>query len=136
VPAVVKASGLTGEGEWVKVDKGTLETSSPRVFAIGDVTQIPLAGGLQLPKAGAIAELEGERVAAAIAADVSGAAPPSPFDGTGVCFIEMGTSEAALVLGEFFAEPEPRVTLEAPSPLHAEEKRRFEAERLERWFGS
>ncbi len=135
VPAVVKASGLTGEGEWIGVDKATLQTTYSRVFAIGDVTQIPLANGLPLPKAGLIAELEGLRVAAAIAADVRAAASPPPFDGRGICFIEMGKSQAALVDGAFFAEPEPRVVLEEPSSLHAEEKRRFEAERLERWFG-
>ena len=135
VPAVVESSGLTGEGGWVGVDKATLQTSYPRVFALGDVTLIPLANKLPLPKAGVIAELEGLRVAAAIAADVRSAPPPPPFDGRGMCFIEMGKAQAALVEGAFFAEPEPQVVLAEPSPLHAEEKRRFEAERLERWFG-
>ncbi len=135
VPAVVKASGLTGDGEWIGVDKATLQTTYRGVFALGDVTLMPLANGLPLPKAGVIAELEGLRVAAAIAADVRAGAPPPPFDGHGVCFIEMGKSQAALVDGAFFAEPEPRVVIEEPSSLHAAEKRRFEAERLERWFG-
>jgi sulfide:quinone oxidoreductase len=134
VPAVVKASGLTGEGEWIGVDRATLQTTYPRVFAVGDVTLIPLANGLPLPKAGLIAELEGLRVAGAIAADLRAEAQPQPFDGHGVCFIEMGKAQAALVDGAFFAEPEPLVVLEEPSPLHAEEKRRFETERLERWF--
>ena len=134
VPAVVKASGLTGEGEWIGVDQATLQTAHPGVFAIGDVTLIPLANGLPLPKAGAIAELEGVRVAAAIAAEVRAGAPPPPFDGHGVCFIEMGKSQAALVDGAFFAEPEPQVVIDQPSSLHAEEKRRFETERLARWF--
>jgi len=75
-------------------------------------------------------------VAAAIAAEVRADGPPPPFDGHGICFIEMGKSQAALVDGAFFAEPEPRVVLKEPSSLHAEEKRRFEAERLERWFGA
>ena len=136
VPAVAKASGLTGDGEWIAVDKGTLQTSYPHVFAIGDVTLIPLANGLPLPKAGLIAELEGLRVAAAIATEVRGGSPPPPFDGSGICFIEMGKGQAALIDGSFYAEPEPQVVLTEPSPLHAEEKRRFEAERLERWFSS
>jgi len=135
-PTVVKASGLTGEGEWIAVDAGTLETSHPRVFAIGDVTQIPLANKLPLPKAGIIAELEGMRVAAAIAADVLGAAAPPPFDGHGLCFIEMGVASAALVDGDFYATPEPRVSIAEPDAAHAAEKRLFESERLERWFGS
>ena len=136
VPAVVKASGLTGEGEWIGVDKATLQTSYPGVFALGDVTQIPLANKLPLPKAGLIAELEGLRVAAAIAAEVRGTPPTPPFDGHGMCFMEMGKGEAALVEGAFFAEPEPQVVVAEPSSRHAEEKRRFEAERLERWFSA
>jgi len=134
-PVVVKASGLTAEGEWIAVDPATLETSYPGVFAIGDVTQIPLANKLPLPKAGIIAELEGVRVAAAIAADVQGAAAPPPFDGRGSCFIEMGTASAALVDGDFYAVPEPRVFIAEPDAAHAAEKRLFESERLQRWFG-
>ena len=134
-PAVVEDSGLTGEFGWIGVDQETLETGRDGVFAIGDVTQIKLANGLPMPKAGIIAELEGARVAAAIAAQLSGDPPPPPFDGSGYCFIEMGKSTASLVEGEFFAEPEPSVVVREPSASHAEEKHRFEAERLERWFG-
>ena len=135
-PEVVKASGLTGSGEWIGVDPATLETTAPRVFAIGDVTQILLANGLPLPKAGVIAELEGRRVADAIAADIAGEVSPPPFDGRGFCFLETGASTAALVEGDFYAEPEPRVVLTEPSTEHAQEKRRFETDRLERWFAT
>jgi len=135
-PAVVKASGLTGEGEWIAVDPGTLATSHANVFAIGDVTQIPLANGLPLPKAGVMAELEGMRVAGAIAADLQGGEMPPPFDGTGACFIEMGPASAALVHGNWYATPEPQVSIAEPDAAHAAEKRAFETERLERWFGA
>jgi len=135
-PAVVKESGLTGDGEWIAVDPGTLATSHPNVFAIGDVTQIPLANGLPLPKAGVIAELEGMRVAAAIAEDLQGGESPPPFDGTGACFVEMGTASAALVQGNWYATPEPIVSIAEPDAAHAAEKRAFESERLERWFGA
>ena len=134
VPAVVADSGLTRDGDWIPVDPGTLATPYPGVFAVGDVTEIKLANGLPLPKAGVIAELQGARVAAAIAAEVQGGGPPPPFDGRGYCFIEMGRSTATLVEGEFFAEPQPIVRLREPSAENAEEKRRFEAERLSRWF--
>ncbi len=135
VPDVVKQSGLTGDGEWITVDPATLETPYHNVFALGDVTQITLANGLGLPKAGVMAELEGQRVAAAIAADVRGEPSPPSFDGRGYCFLEMGRNKATLVHGEFFATPEPRVSVIEPSVEHAVAKRRFEAERLERWFG-
>lgn len=134
-PAVVQESGLTGDGEWVPVDRGTFATPHPGVYAIGDLTQIELANGLPLPKAGLFAERQGERVALDIVADVRGGPPPAPFDGQGYCFIETGKSEATLVQGEFYAEPEPKVVLAGVSTDNAAAKRRFEAERLEEWFG-
>jgi sulfide:quinone oxidoreductase len=135
-PAVVKESGLTGKGDFIPVDPATLETEWDRVFAIGDVMQIKLANGLALPKAGVMAELEGNRVAAAIAADILGDAPAPGFDGRGYCFMEMGKSEAAMIEAEFFAKPEPSVELQEPSAKHLEAKHIFEAERLTRWFGN
>jgi sulfide:quinone oxidoreductase len=135
IPPVVADSDLAGETGWVSVDQATLATRFQGVYAIGDVTQIVLANGLPLPKAGIIAEREGLRVAAAITAEEAGASPPPAFDGRGFCFVELGTGEAAMVEGDFFADPEPRVELSAESSAHADEKRRFEAERLERWFG-
>jgi len=134
-PAVVADAGLAGESGWIAVDPGTLATGTPGVYAVGDVTQIKLANDLPLPKAGVIAEHEGARVAAAIAAEVRGDPAPPRFDGRGACFIEMGRSAATLVEGEFFAEPEPVVRLREPSAANAAEKRRFEQERLARWFG-
>jgi sulfide:quinone oxidoreductase len=134
-PAAVKESGLTGDGAWVAVDQSTLRTGNERVFAIGDVTQIKLANGLPLPKAGLFAQLEGDHVAATIAAECGVGAPPADFEGRGYCFIEMGKAAATRVEGNFFARPEPEVHVGDVSPAHADEKRRFEAERLERWFG-
>lgn len=135
-PAVVAQSGLTGDGVWIAVAPATLRTSHDHVYAIGDVTMIKLANGLALPKAGVMAELEGRIVAAAIAAEVCGEDPPSPFDGQGFCFMEMGKTSATLIEGDFFAAPEPRVRLRDVSEAHAKEKHTFEVERLERWFGT
>jgi sulfide:quinone oxidoreductase len=135
-PPVLASSGLAGDGPWVPVDPGTLETRYPGVYAIGDVTNIPLANGLSLPKAGLFAELQGDRVAAAIAAQVLGAQPPPPFDGRGYCFIEMGLDQATRVEGDFFATPEPTVSLVGVAEEHARDKRSFEADRLRAWFGA
>jgi sulfide:quinone oxidoreductase len=134
-PRVVVESGLTGDGQWVPVDRNTLATAWPGVYAIGDVTLIPLANRLPLPKAGLFAEAEGQQVAAAIAAEVLGEPEPAPFDGRGACFLEMGPGEATLIEGDFFAEPAPVVRVGTPSRATKEEKRGFEAERLARWFG-
>lgn len=134
-PTVIRDSGLAGDTPWIEVDPATLRTSYEGVYAIGDVTKITLANGLPLPKAGLMAELEGERVAAAIAAELRGEEPPSPFDGRAYCFMEMGKTRATLIQGDFFATPEPRVRLGDVSSENADDKHRFEAERLARWFG-
>ncbi len=135
-PAVVAASGLTAEHGWIAVDAGTLATSHPGVYAVGDVTLIPLPNGMPFPKAGVMAELQGTRVARAIAADVSGEDPPPTFDGTGFCPIELGPDSAALVEGQWYAEPEPVVTITGPSTEHKAEKANFETDHLHRWFGT
>jgi sulfide:quinone oxidoreductase len=135
-PAVVAESGLTAGHGWIAVDAGTLATAHEGVYAVGDVTLIPLANGLPLPKAGVMAELQGTRVARAIAAELRGEEPPAPFDGSGFCPIELGSGSAALVEGHWYAEPEPVVTITGPSAANAAEKAAFEAEHLERWFGS
>ena len=82
-----------------------------------------------------IAELEGKRVAAAIVADVKGSAEPEPFTAEASCYVEMGTEVAARMDVRFFAEPVPEITLLEPSAERAAEKRRFESDRLTRWFG-
>ena len=135
-PAVVAGSGLTAGHGWVGVDAGTLATPHPGVYAVGDVTFIPLANGLPFPKAGVMAELQGTRVARAIAAELRGEESPALFDGTGFCPIELGSGSAALVQGHWYAEPEPVVTITGPSASNAADKAAFETEHLERWFGA
>ena len=134
-PEVAAASGLTGPRGWIAVDPGTLATEHADVYAIGDVTTIPLANGLPLPKAGLIAERQGLHVARAIAAELKGSEPPAPFDGSGYCPIELGAHAGARVDGDWYATPEPVVTITGPSPDYAGEKAEFERERLTRWFG-
>jgi sulfide:quinone oxidoreductase len=135
VPDVVSKSGLAAAHGWIAVDPGTLATSNARVYAVGDVTLIPLASGLPLPKAGVIAEAQGLRVAHAIAAQLAGDEPPPPFDGRGFCPLELGSQAAARVAGDWYATPEPIVTIDGPSLELAAEKKEFERERLEYWFG-
>ena len=133
-PTVVAASGLTGGGPWIKVDPRTLETGWAGVYAIGDVTSLPLANGQMLPKAGAFAQAQGEVVAARIASSLGGGQPTATFAGDGACFLETGGGMAAMVTGGFLADP-PAVRLTDPSPEHFAAKHAFERERLEAWFG-
>ena len=114
-PPVVARAGLTGESGWVPVDRHSMETSYPGVYAIGDVTNIPLAMGMPLPKAGVFAHREGEAVAQTIASEINGDGRPGSFDGHGECFIEVGGGKAGFGRGDFYAEPTPQVTLKWPT---------------------
>ncbi len=135
-PPVVVQSGLTDGKPWVGVNPHTLETKFPGVYAIGDVTAIPLANGMPLPKAGVFAEGEGKIVAERIAATFAGKTPEATFKGEGYCFMEIGAGQAQYVRGNFLAEPAPDVILTEPSTQALAEKRNFEAERLQAWFGA
>ena len=134
-PAVVRESGLVGDSGWVPVNRRTLETQFPGVYAIGDVVQIAMANGKPLPKAGVFAEAMGETVADRIAATFAGQEPQAMFKGEGGCYLEVGKGQAMMVKGQFLAEPEPEVELTEASPKYLEEKRAVEAQRLQTWFG-
>ena len=114
-PAVVRESGMVADSGWVSVDRHTLQTRWPNVFAIGDVVAIPLALGKPLPKAGVFAHREAEVVARNIAYAITGKGNRARFDGHGDCFIETGDGKAGFGGGDFYAEPKPRVTLRTPS---------------------
>jgi sulfide:quinone oxidoreductase len=133
-PVVVRESGLTEGGEWVRPDPHTLATKVDGVFAIGDVTEIPLPNGLMLPKAGVFAEKHGEVVGRNLAAMIRGEEPQARFDGAGYCFIEVGDGAATMVDGKFFANP-PDVRVGDPTAEGLAAKESFERERLDRWFG-
>ncbi len=134
-PAVVKQSGLTGEAAWVRVDPRSMETSFPGVYAVGDITEILMANGLPLPKAGVFAEAEGRIAAQNIAATLSGKPPEARFDGVGYCFMEVGQGEVLYVEGEFLAEPAPDVRMTEPSIEKMQAKHAFETDHLTAWFG-
>jgi sulfide:quinone oxidoreductase len=135
-PVVVRESGLAAEGSgWVEIDPRTMETSFEGVYAIGDVTQIMLSNKKPLPKAGLFAEQMGEVAAGRIAAVFAGQTPDVTFTGEGGCYLEVGGGQAMLVEGSFLAEPEPIVRLTESSKEYLMEKRKFETERLHKWFG-
>jgi sulfide:quinone oxidoreductase len=117
-PQAVRDSGLCGESGWVPVDRGTLETAYPGLYAIGDVAGIMLTAiGRPLPKAGVLAHGEAEVVAANIARAVTGRGEPQVFEGNGECFLETGDGRAGFGSGNFYAEAGPRIELKPPSRL-------------------
>jgi sulfide:quinone oxidoreductase len=132
-PAVVRASGLVDESGWVQVDRTTFETRFPAVYAIGDVTTVPLSMGKPLPKAGVFAHAEAEVVAANIAHAWTGQGTRRAFDGGGQCFLETGDGRAGLGAGNFYGEPAPDVKLYPPSRRWHWGKVLFEKRWLRRW---
>lgn len=114
-PRVVKEAGLTGESGWIPVDRHTLETRFPGVYALGDVAGVMLPMGKPLPKAGVFAHGEAEVVAANLIHAITGKGEPQRFDGHGECFLEVGDGKAGFGSGNFYAEPTPQVKLRPPS---------------------
>jgi sulfide:quinone oxidoreductase len=132
--AVVHEAGLTGESGWVPVDKHKFTTKFPKVYAIGDITGIPLPVGKPLPKAGVFAHGQAEVVAGNIINEILGKGREKTFNGHGACYLEIGDGLAGMGTGNFYADPAPAVKLRWPSPLHHLGKIIFEKYWLYRWF--
>ena len=133
-PGVVREAGLVGESGWVPVDRHTLETRFERVYAIGDITGIPLKLGKPLPKAGTFAHAQAGVVAQNIARAITGKGEAASFDGHGECFIETGDGRAGLGRGDFYAEPTPQVKAYKVGRHWHAGKVLFEKDWLRRWF--
>lgn len=133
-PSVVKDAGLTGETGWVTVNRHSMETKFPGVYAIGDVTGIPLTVGMPLPKAGVFAHREGEAVAKTIASKITGQGEAGSFDGFGECFVEVGGGRAGFGRGNFYADPRPAIKLHQPTRYWHAGKILFEKDWLRKWF--
>jgi sulfide:quinone oxidoreductase len=133
-PQVIRDAGLTGDSGWVPVDRHTLQTRFEGVYAIGDVTGIPLKLGKPLPKAGVFAHAQATAVANNIAVEITGQGAPQRFDGHGECFIESGDGRAGFGGGDFYAEPAPVVTMRQPARRWHWGKVLFEKNWLRQWF--
>jgi sulfide:quinone oxidoreductase len=131
VPQVVVESGLAAHPhDWVPVNKQTLETNFPGVYAVGDVN------GVGTAKAGVFAEGAARVVAADIIAHVRGGPSPDAYKGQGICYVEFGHHQVGRVEVDFLTGPKPVGTFQAPSEALVAEKAYFGASRLERWFGA
>ncbi len=135
-PACVVAAGLAKEGGWIAVDRLTMATGFPGVFAIGDVVGIPLAVGKPLPKAGVFARAQAEVVAQNIICDITGQGEIASFNGQGACFLETGGGEAGMGSGNFYSEPVPKVELQGPNQELHRAKVEYEQSWLSEWFAS
>jgi len=130
VPQVVVDSGLAAHPhDWVPVNKKTLETIFPGVYAVGDVN------GVGTPKAGVFAEGSAQVVAAAIVAQLRGEQPPDAYKGQGSCYVEFGHGQVGRVDVDFLSGPKPTGTFQPASAALVAEKAQFGSSRLHRWFG-
>lgn len=133
-PQVVRDAGLVDDSGWIPVDANTMDTEFDRVYAIGDVTGIPLEMGKPLPMAGVFAEREGRAVAANIALDITGRGDAASFNGYGECFVETGGRRAGFGKGNFYALPTPQIQLFGPSRRWHIGKVIFEKDWFRRWL--
>jgi len=127
-PDVVLQSGLTENG-WIPVDRASLLTKFPGVYAIGDVTSVGT------PKAGVFAEGAAKTAAAAIVATYQGKENGLPYAGAGSCYIEFGKGEVARVDVDFFSGPKPFGIHHTASEALMIDKAYFGSSRKARWFG-
>jgi sulfide:quinone oxidoreductase len=126
-PAVVLESGMARDG-WIPVNPLTLGTDYEAVYAVGDVAAVGT------PRAGVFAEGQAAVAADHIAARIKGTTSDSEYGGRGVCYLEMGHGQVALVDVTFFGDK--RVgTLVGPSESYAADKAKFATSRIKRWFG-
>lgn len=126
LPRVVEESGLAHDG-WVTVDRATLATPHPGVYAVGDLT------GIEVPRAGVFAEGAARTVAAEILAELTGSPRPPPYDGAAACYVEFGTPGVGRIDVQFPPHGTPSGTFAGPSAALVEEKRAFGATRAQRW---
>jgi sulfide:quinone oxidoreductase len=129
-PRVVVESGLTEDDGWIAVDKATLATKFPNVYAVGDVASAPV------PRAGAIAEGEAGTVADVLVAQLKGGPAAEPFKGEVLCYIEMGDERIGKVNVNFLSGPAPDARFTPPTVELRAEKKLFGSSRRARWFGN
>ncbi len=132
-PEVIRNSVLGAKG-WIQVDKESLMTAYEGVYAVGDVTMIPVAEGVSVPKAGAFAEDAARAVVSQITRKITGEGRPVKFNAVGACFLEFGEGQVAQINANFLGQSEPHVFLEGPSAALREGKDHFADDRIQRWF--
>jgi len=126
-PAVVIESGMAVDG-WIPVNRLTLETQFPDVYAVGDVTSVGT------PKAGVFAEGQATVVANQIIERARGSNASSTYDGRGICYLEFGHDMVAKVDVTFVAGQAPAGFLQGPSADLLADKTAFGSQRIGRWF--
>ena len=129
-PPVVVEGGLTEADGWIGVDPATFATKFSGVYAIGDVTSVPV------PRAGVFAEGEARTLADVLLSQLRGGDAPPPYGGAATCYVEWGGGLVARANVEFLGASPPHGSFTPPSTVVTAEKAEFGASRRRRWFGA
>jgi sulfide:quinone oxidoreductase len=132
-PKIIYDSDLAKEPGFIPIDRDC-KTSFENIFAIGDVTVLPVGEKLAVPKAGIFAEGEGIIVAKNIISKIQSKKEIELFDGKGGCFIESGKDTAAVLEVDMFSHSKPSTNLSELTSDNLTKKQEFEKERLSKWL--
>lgn len=132
-PNVIYDCGLAKESGFIIIDRDC-KTSFDNVFAVGDVTSLPVGENMAVPKAGIFAEGEGITVAKNIISTIQSKHDSILFDGKGGCFIESGRNTASIIEVDMFSDDKPSTNLTESTPNNLSKKIEFEKERLTKWL--
>jgi sulfide:quinone oxidoreductase len=128
VPGVVEESGLVYD-EWIQVDRHSMLTHFPHVYAIGDVAN---AG---IPKSGSFAVGAARSAAESIIAKYEGQEFSNAYNGVGSCYVEFGEGKVGRADVDFFSKPYATGIHRGVSRALAKEKRSLGERNKARWFG-
>ena len=126
-PTVVLESDISSNG-WIPVNPLTMETPFDGVYAVGDVAEVGT------PRAGVFAEGQAKAAAKSIAARIRGEASDASYDGHGVCYLEFGEGEVAMVDVTFLGDSK-SASIIGPAEGYVADKLDFGTSRIKRWFG-
>ncbi len=99
---IVAESGLADKQGWVLTDRETLRSKvDPRIYAIGDATDVPVS------KSGSAAHFEAGTVVDGIVASVLGRQNGKHYDGRVMCFLETGYGQATQLVFDYQHPPKP-----------------------------
>ncbi len=132
-PPKVILDSVFGKEGWIKVDRHNLRTEFENVYAIGDVTRIPV-GDFAVPKTGAFAEDAGRAVVADLLNRIKGENNEVKFQAAGACYFEMESGKVAKIDANFLGADEPQLSFIEPSEEYVADKIEFEASRIKKWF--
>lgn len=127
-PEVLEQSGLIHD-EWIPVDKYSMLTTYPNVYAIGDVAS---AG---IPKSGQFAMGAARSAAESIIANYEGHEFTSEYKGEGSCYVEFGEGKVGRADVDFFSKYRPTGIHRGVSTVLSNEKRALEEQNKYFWFG-